>query len=587
MCKQTPKISVARGFASDPLQLMGGAGVGMLGRMSRIGRIAVGLFVSSSSGCYQRPSWPPCVLVVTPDCWDTGSGGGSGGSEGETFGPIATLTTVSPPTTSGVSEGTSDSPTSGQVELPPPTIVGVTLIPNALVSAGVVAVEVATQNADAVTMTVDDGEPIALVPVEGDETIFAGEILVFGASWNGEHDVVARATRDEEVSDPWPEKFVVTAPDAGTEAWLKTSPLKPSYGNAVAVDEQGDVLELLTAPTPQGQECHLRRRSSMGAPVWFGDTRVIAKGEDCVGEDVKFAPDGTIWALVNVYANTFPRWQLWHLDGEGVPLVEPQEVGNLGEKGRGLDVNAAGDVLLCGTQPAIDDDDLWVRFSPAGGVPWTMHWDYVSPEFPNEDHWYSERTNDCAFVEDRIVVVGEAWGPHDNKNDAQKQSRGFAVEFSLSAKPLAEVVNPPLLAWHSGHQAVAPDGEGGYVAVGYNCEAMITPCNATEGALRWFSLDATQVQVESVPAARRVEDVARSPAGYVVVAASPPQPKQGLLVQGWSKGASDPLWQYQADTTSVQVATGLAVDAVGFIAAGGYLLEPDDTLVAGVVKLHP
>lgn len=564
-------------------------GSGILGCMSRFGYLAVGLVVASVGGCYQRPAWPPCVLEVTQECWDSGSGGGSGGFGTETSGSIATVTTVDPTTSTATSDGSSDSSSSsGPAELEPPKIVGVTLMPNALMSAGLVTVEVAVKDASAVTMVVDGGEPVALTPVEDDGALFTGEIIVFGESWNGEHDVVAVATRDDEASEPWPEKFSVMAPAAGSEAWLEKSPLVPSYGNAVDVDDQGDVLELFTSPTPNGQECYVRRRNFKGESVWIGNARWIAQGEDCVGEDVKFAPDGTIWVLVNVYENGFGRWQLWHLDDDGMPLGQTPQVGSLTHMGHGLDVNADGDVLLCGTAPATqDDDDAWVRFQPLGDGSWTMPWDYISPNFPEKwEHKFSERAEDCAFVEDRIVVVGEAWGAHE-LNINKSQNRGFVVEFGLAAAKLAEVMNPSDLAWHSAHYAVAPDGLGGYVAAGYNCAAMVTPCNDTKGALRWFSLGAKEVDARTVASVRRVYDVALSPAGYNVVAAQALLIEKGFLVQGWSSGAFEPALEYQGLATKLQVATGITVDPVGFIMAGGYYQEMDDTLVAGVAKVNP
>jgi hypothetical protein len=346
------------------------------------------------------------------------------------------------------------------------------------------------------------------------------------------------------------------------------------------------VLELFTHPTPNGQQCYLRRRDATGASVWLGEARWIAPFEDCAGEDVKFATDGTIWVLVNVYKDGLGRWQLWHLDANGMPLSQTPQIGSLAHLGRGLDVNANGDVLLCGIRPGQDDDDAWARLLPAASEPWTVPWDYFSPDVQKE-HKFSERTQDCAFVEDRIVVVGEAWGPHQ-QGDMDQQNRGFALELSLAGAKLGEIINPAAFAWHSGHQAVAPDGEGGYVAVGYNCGAMVTPCNSTQGALRWFSLGAAEVKMQPSPQARRLYDVARSPAGYAVVAAQALQVDQGFLVQGWTRsGDFAPVLEYQGAKTKLQVATGIAVDPVGFIFAGGYYQELDDTLVAGIVKLHP
>lgn len=559
----------------------------MLGCMGRFAMfLAAGLVVASIAGCYQRPAWPPCVLEVTPECWDSGSSGGVGESETETPGPIATVTTVHPTSSIGTDDdGLESISSSGSGELQPPTIVDMTLTPNPLKSAGIVAVEVTVKDAGvAVSMTVDGGEPIALVPTHDGATLFEGEIFVFGESWNGEHEVVAIATRDEEVSAPWPETFKVEAPAAGGEVWLDKSGPVPSFGNAVDVDDQGDIVELFTWSGMDGQQCLIRRRDSGGKKLWAGDGYQVAPG-DCVGEAVKFAPDRTIWALVNVYENGFPRWQLWHLGADGLPLGPP-EVGGLTHVGRGLDVNADGDVLLCGMAPATkDDDDAWVRLLPATAKPWTETWDYVDP-IEEEEHWFNERTKDCAFVEDRIVVVGEAWGKHHN-GGLESQNRGFVVEFSPAAVRLAEVVNPPAFAWHSSHQAVAPDGKGGYVAVGYNCEPMTTPCNNTRGALRWFSLGATEVKMQPVTNADVLNDVALSPAGYAVVAGVALQIDQGFLVQAWSSDSSEPVLHYQSMQTQLQVATGIATDPVGFIVAGGYYQEADDSLAAGVAMVHP
>ncbi|MBZ5714888.1 hypothetical protein [Nannocystis pusilla] len=496
--------------------------------------------------------------------------------------------------TTTLDEPTPGEPTAGETasssatepgEALPPTISDMKVAPKLLESAGLITVEVEVEHADVVTITVDGGEPVALASVS--DTLFTGDIAVFGESWNGDHVVEAIAARDAETSEPRTDTFTVVAPAAGGELWLKKSPLVPSYGNAVDVDDQGDVLELFTHATPQGQECFLRRRDDKGVPVWIGDSRWIAQGSDCVGEDVRFAPDGTIWVLVNVYENGFGRWQLWHLDDEGLPLGQTPEDGSLTHLGRGLDVNDAGDVLLCGTWPATQaDDDAWVRLQRAVGEPWTVPWDYRSPFEPDKEHQFSERTRDCAFVEDRIVVVGEAWGAHQQGNQ-EGQNRGFSVEFSFSAMTLAEVVNPGTPAWHSGHLAVAADELGGYVTAGYNCGAMITPCNDTRGGLRWFALGATEVDMKAMPEARRVMDVARSPSGYVVAAAEGLQADEGFIVQGWFSGATDPVVNYTGAKTKLQVATGIAADPVGFILAGGYYQEADDTLAAGIVKLHP
>jgi len=541
-------------------------------------------------GCYQRSPWGKCAFG---GCLDDSSGSEGDVETSGTSAPSIMTTTWDEPTAgeqtgtaTGTAGGSDTEATTDPADLGPPVIADMTLSPNPLKSAGLVTVEVEIEDegAEAVAIAVDGGEAVALTPVGDGGTLFTGEIVVFGESWNGDHEVVAVASRGEKVSEPRSEWFTVEAPAAGGEAWLEKSPLVPSYGNAVDVDDQGDVLELFTSPTPNGQECYLRRRDENGVSVWIGGARWIAPFEDCVGEDVKFAPDGTIWVLVNVYEGGFGRWQLWHLDDDGMPLGQTPQVGSLTHLGRGLDVNAAGDVLLCGTAPATQDDDAWVRLQPAASVPWTVPWDYLNVE--KIAHKFSEWTKDCAFVEDRIVVVGEAWGEHQQGNPT-KQKRGFVLELSFAAATLAEVVNPATFAWHSSNQAIAPDGESGYVTVGYNCEPMVTPCNDWKGALRWFSPGGAELKVQLVTGVALLNDVALSPAGYAVVAGAAVPSDEGFLVQAWSRSTSKPLLHYQSMKTKLQVATGIAADPVGFIVAGGYYQEANDTLVAGVAKLHP
>ena len=545
-------------------------------------------------GCYQRSPWGKCAFG---GCLDDSSGSEGDVETSGTSAPSIMTTTWDEPTAgeqtgtaTGTAGGSDTEATTDPADLGPPVIADMTLSPNPLKSAGLVTVgvEIEDEGAEAVTIAVDGGEAVALTPVGDGGTLFTGEIVVYGESWNGDHEVVAVASRGEKVSEPRSEWFTVEAPAAGGEVWLDKGWIVPSYGNAVDVDDQGDVLELFTSPTPNGQECYLRRLDGTGTSVWFGGARWIAPFEDCVGEDVKFAPDGTIWVLVNVYANFSGRWQLWHLDHDGQPLGQTPQVGSQKHIGRGLDVNADGDVLLCGIRPGQDDNDAWVRLLPAASEPWTVPWDYFSPDV-QKAHKFSEQTQDCAFVEDRLVVVGEAWGPHEQANMVpEPQNRGFALELSFAGAKLGEVVNLAAGAWHSGHLALAPDGEGGYVAVGYNCAAMVTPCNNTQGALRWFSLGAIEDKTQLVAKARILYDVERSPAGYAVVAAKALQADQGFLVQGWTRSDDfAPVLEYQGTKTKLQVATGIAADPVGFIFAGGYYQEFDDTLVAGVVKLHP
>lgn len=554
--------------------------------------------LTALSGCFQRTPYPDC-WVYSPDCvYESADEGGSGdgtlsvptsdpfpaGTTG-TGGDDAGASTGD----AGASSGESSAGTTGPEMQAEPEIVGMSLTPGpgtpgscVLYSAGPVAVTVQAQDAAEVWITVDDGEAVALAPVGDDGTEFIGEIPVLGESWNGSHTVSAVAKSGELMSAPRVDMFTVEAPDAGSEAWKEKSAITPSKGNAVAVDTQGEVYELFTEWNNPGARCHVRRRDDQGEPVWPQETVVLAAGTSCVGEDIEVAPDGSLWVLVNTVVDDVSRWQLFHLDSEGVEM-DPPKVSDFEQFGRGLDVNAAGDVLLCGTGPGVDDkDDAWVRLAPSVGKGWTVPWVY---KLDNASKEFEERTRDCAFIRDRVVVVGEVFGLHDNQ-DFKPLSRGFVMEFGFNGVPLAEDVATASLAWQSGHEALARDGDGGYVAVGYTCDAKVVPCTPTKGVAKWFSPGAALASEHPVSKAATMWGVAASPGGGVVVAAQATDTKKGFLVQAWAPGQEQPTWEYQGMLSTLQVATGIALGPFGYISAGGYYLD-GDTLAAGVVTLHP
>jgi hypothetical protein len=560
----------------------------------KIHPLSLGILVVA--GCvpgYQSTPIPPCFFADDPDpaCQ---SGQGHDGSG--TGGGVPTTGTAFPGDSSGgdsesqgLSDGTSEvdaetttsgSESTGPAVEPVPEIMDLDLDPDDPKSAGPVKVTVQAENAAEVWMTVDDGGEVALKPVGDEGTEFVGEIAVLGESWNGLHTVSAVARAGELESLPWEEMFTVTAPAAGTEAWKKKSTLAPSYGNAVAVDPQGEVYELFTESGNAGARCHVRRRDAQGDPVWPQDTTPLAVGVYCIGEDIKVAPDGTLWVLVNTKTANIWRWQLFNLDADGTVLDGAPEPSDVNEMGRGLDVNAAGDVLLCGVRPGTDLPDAWVHLRPPVGDGWTVPWPYKSG-----DTEFDERTKDCAFVEDRIVTVGEVFGKHD-PNDQKKYSRGFVVEHGVNGVKLAEDVATDMLAWQGGYEAVALDKDGGYVVVGYTCDAKVVPCTPTEGVVTWFSLDALPAWEQPDPATATVWDVAASPAGGVVVAAEALKKDKGFLVQAWALGQNQPSWAYQGTPSDLQVATGIALSPYGAVYAGGVYLD-GNVFAAGVVKLHP
>jgi len=470
-------------------------------------------------------------------------------------------------------------------------ILGMTLCPGpgtpgscVFQSAGPVTVTVQAEGATEVLMTLDDGEAVALDPVGDEGAEFVGEIAVLGESWNGKHTVSAVAKSGELVSASWPDFFTVATPPGGSEAWLAKSKLTPSYGNAVAVDAQGDVFELFTHSSNQGGRCLLRRRDTLGKVLWADDARPIAAGVTCEGQDLKVAPDGTLWVLVNTFVQNAWRWELWHVDAGGALLELEPQVGSAKHRGAGLDVSAVGELLVCGTRPgSFDTDDTWVRYQPTVGAGWTVPWVF---KIDGEDAQADERTKDCAFVEDRIVVVGEAFGT-TVQNDIKWYARGFVLELGRDSIKQAETITTTGPGWQSSHDAVAPDGSGGYVTVGYGCDSKDVPCAPTQGVVRWFSLGGTEIWNELVKETQKLVDVALSPGGYVVVAAQATKQATGILVQAWKVGKGTPLWEYQGAPSAMQMASGVAVGPYASVYSVGFYLEANNVLASGVVQLHP
>lgn len=559
--------------------------------------------ILTAAGCglgYQQTPYPPCFLPDDPDpaCQSGQGAEGSGtaasvpttgtpfsgsedssSGEDDSTGPVSESGTESGEIDTGATAVSNGGESTGPEAQPEPEILDMSLSPDAPKSAGPVTVTVQTENAMEVWMAVDSGDAVELDPVGDEGTEFVGEIAVLGESWNGLHTVSAVARAGELESPPSEEMFTVSAPPAGSEVWKKKSALTPSYGNAVAVDAEGGVYELLTVTANATARCHVRRRSAAGVPVWPQDTVQLTADVYCFGEDIKVAPDGTLWVLVNTLTVNILRWQIFHLDADGALIDEMPEVSDLNETGRGLDVNSEGEILLCGERPAVQGIDAWVRLRPPVGDSWTVPWIYT---YDNKD--FDERTKDCAFVEDRIVVVGEVYGKHENIPGLL--SRGFVAEYGQNGVKFENAVASAEPAQQSGYHAVTPDGNGGYVVGGYTCDMAMVPCTPTTGALRRFTLGASMGWEQPNGAAVMVWDIARSPAGYVVVAAQAHADKQGFLVQGWSLDQGMPMWSYQGTPSDLQVATGIALSPFAAVFVGGFYLE-NGIQAAGVVKLHP
>jgi hypothetical protein len=426
----------------------------------KISLLGVGILLVG--GCipgYQDTPIPPCFFANDPDpaCQSgqghDGSGTGGGvpttgtafpgdgssaeDSEGQGPGDGTDTSEVDAETTRA-----SGSESTGPAVEPEPEIVDLDLDPDAPKSAGPVKVTVQAENAVEVWMKVDDGGEVALEPVGDEGTEFVGEIAVLGESWNGLHTVSAVARAGELESLPWEAMFTVTAPAAGTEAWKKMSSITPSFGNAVAVDAQGDVYELITDVGQSGCACHVRRRDAQGEPVWPQESVQLAVGTPCVGEEIEVGPDGCVGAgqhrrggcrSLAAFPSRVRTGRCWTTLRSAVSRSWARARRERG--GRRAPVRDTPRGRL---------PDAWVKLPPVVGGDGRCPGSTSSATKSS-----TSATKDCAFVEDRIVVVGEAFGKHDPEQP-WNTSRGFVVELGVNGVKLAEDVATDFLRCRAG-----------------------------------------------------------------------------------------------------------------------------------------
>jgi hypothetical protein len=111
------------------------------------------------------------------------------------------------------------------------------------------------------------------------------------------------------------------------------------------------------------------------------------------------------------------------------------------------------------------------------------------------------------------------------------------------------------------------------VAVGYTCDANVTPCTPTQG-------------VVNVVFARCVSDLGAAghggrdgmggrgePFGWRGGGRRGAHQGQGLSGSGVGSWAGKPSWEYQGTLSTLQVATGIAVGPYGYISVGGFFLD--------------
>lgn len=528
-----------------------------------IARNLLPLSLVALGGCPDAPGWetfPPPGLSAT----DTA--------------PPTSLTLDDPePTTSGEIVTTTIDPTSTSMQddtmtettatLEPAILEPVVLTPNPIESNGLISVAVNTNpHADGVRMQLDSGDEIELDMIEPSK--FSGSIPAFTGLDNGDHVALLTPWGDAVDGETVPASYTIALPEPGSQGFWETGDLiGAGYVAAMGVLPGGDVIEFGTLTTGDGPRCYMRRRDKGGA--WLlTDVVKILPDIECVALDLVVDAQGVMFVLAERDVGNDMRWWLARISAW---KAEPAQVG-IGSKDQtavALAAHPSGPIAACGYEPtpALDDDAFAVLFRP--NLPGeTRTFDY-RPDI-QKSHQFWERTRDCTFAGDTLVLVGEAHGWHGM--EVKGRDRLFILRLDMDA-PTSGAWNVAQagIKMHSGAQAVAVDNLGRLVVAGFTCDDDCTP----EGDLRIYDLEddlASLTSLGTFPSKQFVvQDLAWSPANYAVVATGGIQGNESAFtVRAFDSAKVDPVWTFTREDGGVlHFALALAIGKYGEVYAGG------------------
>ncbi|MCY0992140.1 hypothetical protein OV203_33695 [Nannocystis sp. ILAH1] len=506
------------------------------------------------------PPWESPVGCAEFDACTTGS---TSAGDDVTSGASEGVQTVTGEDATSNSSGTEpEDSTTGEPAAP--AIVAFDLTPTPIEFNGPIAVTV-TADADAVRMQLDNGDVIDLTP--GEPGMFHGQIAVLTGLINGsDHVALLTPRRGDIEGETVPAPYAVALPKPGSQGFWETGNLI-GEGRVVAMAAlpNGQVVELGTLTINGTTHCYLRRRTKGGA--WSdNDVSLLAPEDACEAIDLAVDEDGALFALVNRQGQDGLRWWLAKIAAWG---QDPINVGfgTKGETASALARHVSGAVAVCGHGPTISgDDDAMVSIFRAdlAGETWTF--DY-RPEM-KLPHDFSERTRDCVFTGDTLALVGEVWGWHGE--EIVERDRLSILRFDIKSKSSNWTVAPAGVKTQSGAQAVAADEAGRLIIGGYTCDDACQP----EGDLRIFDGGETSwsLSLGAFPTKQfAVQDVAWSPAGYIVVATGGMKGTEtAFTVRAYAPDNAEPLWTFvRKDSQVLHVALTLALGAYGEVYAGG------------------
>jgi hypothetical protein len=204
--------------------------------------------------------------------------------------------------------------------------------------------------------------------------------------------------------------------------------------------------------------------------------------------------------------------------------------------------------------------------------------DYVleGEDFPEEPHMFDETPRDCVFVgEDKLVLVGEAYGKHDQDDNTFYQRR-FVLPVDLTKGDPSSFIVAAGEGSGNAIQSVAMSADvddlGRLLLAGYTCDEQ---CKNIEGHIWVQSLDGTldwfaQLGFFGEPYLAP-SGVRWHPADYVVVAnGGPLKEEDTFMLSAFAVGKYEPLWTFaKGAQVEEHYPLALTVGPHGEICAGG------------------
>lgn len=517
--------------------------------------------------------WPPPSGEYCPDgCTSTTDPGGSEPTVASDPTPTTTAepadtgldTTGVDPSDTGSEPGSST--TAAEPE-EPPSIVGFDLEPDLIEDNGLIHVEVSTLFADGVRMQLETGDVIELTPGQADN--FSGDIAVFSGKDNGERVAVLKPYRADLEGEPVPAPYYIALPKPGSEIDWETGDLIKSSGFIVAMGVLPDRrrVELGTFFENGEPRCFLRVRDLDGS--WGLADFMSVLPAYCTATDLTVNPEtGTLHVLVDRKGDDGVRWWLAEIPswGKGAKQIG---VGSIGDKALAL-ARHPDMVAVCGAKKVATDDalDAFAVLVRPGQDGDERPFDYAPTDA--QKHTFTETISDCSFVDDTLVMVGQAWGRHD-KQEKVKRDRLALLEYDVLADAEKWTVAGPTLGLQSRALTLAIDDQKRYHVVGSHCLDVCEPDGDLWGFLPGGMLFTHTPLGLLGSDAVGPHDIAWSPAGYLVIAAGEAQGQSYVFkVQAFAPENPVPLWTFTPkDMQGLQIAFAVAVDKYGKICAGG------------------